>query len=90
MESPALPEWIVASPSGEASYFVERLGGLAVSFNAPLEAAADERDLLELSLYRGVGSFRTLSPAQRSALEGVFDVFSRLAGRPRAGSAGSP
>jgi hypothetical protein len=89
LETPALPEWIVAARAADASYFTARLGDLGASFANPSSVPA-ERYLVELLAERGLGTFHPLSPAHLARLEGVVDVSRRVSSAQQVGSAGSP
>jgi hypothetical protein len=72
LEVPALPELIFASREDDASYLVDRLGGLGAVFEDP-SASPRDRDVVELLKERGVGSVRPVTGSQLAELEAVFE-----------------
>jgi hypothetical protein len=76
-QTPALPDFIVATRAGDERYFADRLEGLGLLLEAPGE---EERDLVELLRDRRIGAARTVSKAQLEDLGSVCRFVGTVAG----------
>jgi len=69
LDTPALPEFVVAAPEAKVAYFARKLGGLGALIDDPGESGW--RDTVELLHERGIGSFRPISRTQMTELDAV-------------------
>ena len=75
VQTPALPELIVASRAQDRDYFLKRLVGLAATFDSPQPAL---RDAVEVLRARGIGSVRAASQSQVEELAQVREFVTGL------------
>jgi hypothetical protein len=75
-QTPALPDYIVAARADDEAYFLDRLDGLGLLFEAPGE---EDHDAVALLRERGIGAVREVSKAQLEELSSVCEFMGKVA-----------